>query len=204
MKKRSQNRDPAAFDAAVQALAANLIACREGKGLRSFVFCPCGASVRVGTLTRAVAASLGTSGWRTLLIDADADPGLAQPANGLYGYLHDGAELRSVLQTTQVPQTQYLPGGRCSREERLAALSAKGLDRQLEALCAGYDFVLLAVPPYAAAPDGKLLAQKMDATLLVAAVGQSAFSELETAHHDFTAAGAAVLGVVVTQLRDHT
>ena len=202
MKKRSQNTDLPTFDASVQRLAANLIACHKSKGFRSFVFCPCGGSVRIGKLTRAVAAALGTAGWSTLLVDAGMASGPAQPGNGLYGYLHDGADLQHVLQTTDIPGTQYLPGGNCSQEERLAVLSDKGLEQRLEQLCSGYDFVILAVPPYAVVPDGKLLALKMDATLLVAAVNHTAFSDLETANRDFTAAGIAVLGVVVTQLQD--
>jgi capsular exopolysaccharide synthesis family protein len=215
----SYSRDPkagtqlraAAADEAYRSLRTSLLFAGVGGAVRSLVI----TSARVGegkTRTAAnLAAVLGASGTRVLLLDAD----MRRPSQHLLFHrsMEVGlSELLLTVATTGAPPEQsgalktgfanlsLLSAGAVppNPSELLASRAAAHTLRWLEH---SYDMVVIDTPPIDAVTDALPIAAEASATIVVIEVGVTSARQLRRAIERLKASGANVVGAVLNKSR---
>lgn len=149
-----------------------------------------------------LAITMAQSGRRTLLIDAD----LRRPAAhklldaslspGLAGMLRrEGAELQSVVQTTEVEGLHFLAAGR-PEAPPAEVLGSERMERLVHRFRDTYDAVIIDSPPVLAVTDPLLLATLCDATLVVVSADRTQSEALRVTEKTLAAVGVAISGVI--------
>lgn len=176
---------------AYQDLALNLKAQRNALNKNAVVFSPLNESRDPAFILANLGFCLAQGGDRVLLIDADLHhPGLHEAFNhpldyeqGLPELINSVSELLHRKKDTQVqdildlahsvatpsgihPQLQYLNAG-LAMENTFEFLNSKSVDVLLNVLKAGYDWVLISVPPLLKRPDCSILLGYADGLLLL-------------------------------------
>ncbi|MCP4870075.1 MAG: polysaccharide biosynthesis tyrosine autokinase [Proteobacteria bacterium] len=121
-------------------------------------------------------ATMALAGNRVLLIDTD----MRRPrmhrifklgaVNGVANLLAGECELEEALHATDIPGLDILPCGP-PPPDPAEQLGSNAFDALLDRLQERYDYLVLDSPPTLAVTDSRILAQKTDATLLVARIG---------------------------------
>ena len=106
---------------------------------------------------------------------------------------------RLSVQQTQV-QNFYLVTAAQGETSLMALLQPLDLLRRLRER---FKYVILNTPPVIVHPDTALLATKADGVMLVAQAGKSRLDELEAAKVELERVGAHILGVVLSQCKEH-
>ncbi|MFL9921020.1 GNVR domain-containing protein [Paraburkholderia fungorum] len=157
-------------------------------------------------ITLNLAAILGESGKRVLLVDADLhrghlhqhiggerDPGLSDLIRGTCGL--DGA-----IRSNALPGVDFIPTG-TSSPNATDLLASRKADATLARLADEYDVVLLDAAPLISTDAALHLANLAGTTFLVVRQGVTGMGELREATRKLERIGLAVRGVVVNGLR---
>jgi capsular exopolysaccharide synthesis family protein len=193
-----------------RSLRTSLQFARQERQLRSVVV----TSPGVGEGKTSTLANLGVvfaqAGERVLLVSCD----LRRPMIGELFGLDEGEGLTSVLQgqrtieETVVPVPGFdrlflLPAGPISSNP--AELLNGALARDIFArLRDHFDLVLIDSPPVLPVTDAAILSQYADATLMLAAAGQTRRSDLHRAVEKLDQVGATILGTVLNKVTRQT
>jgi polysaccharide biosynthesis transport protein len=154
------------------------------------------------TLAANLAASIATSGKRTLLIDADFRRPRVHKVFGLEGetglsdVMAGHVELTDAIQETPIENLSVLIcGKRPANPAEL--LTSSQFQQLLEVLREKYDLVIIDTPPVLAVTDSLAVAPRVDGVLLVIRLSKSARSAAQKALEALESLGINVLGIVV-------
>jgi Mrp family chromosome partitioning ATPase/capsular polysaccharide biosynthesis protein len=162
------------------------------------------ASVGAGASAIAanLAAALGRSGARTVLLCANLDDTAASnffslaPAPGLSDMLGGRAELRTAATALTDPPLNVIPPGRPGPES-VDLLRGGHLPAVLTSLRKQSDFVIVEAPPMSESADAQGLAALAEYVVPVLTLGSTTRDEVEALRHDLDQVHARVLGSVV-------
>jgi polysaccharide biosynthesis transport protein len=183
---------------------------RQEKQLKSLVVTSPGA----GEGKTATLANLGVvfaqAGERVVLVSCD----LRRPRIAEYFGLDEHVGLTSVLLGQRTLEEALLPVPDVDRLSLLpsgpvppnpAELLNSGKFREIfRRLQDQYDLVLIDSPPVLPVTDAAILSQHVDATLMLAAAGQTRRSDLHRAVEKLDQVGATILGIVLNKVTRHT
>ncbi|HHY50596.1 MAG TPA: AAA family ATPase [Alphaproteobacteria bacterium] len=122
---------------------------------------------------------LASAGARTLLIDCDIrNPSLsnalaADAQNGLIEAIITGGDLVHFVQSEVNSGLDFLPVGAAARTaQTVDVLSSPGFDGLLGRAGAGYDYVILDLPPIGAVVDARAISSRVNAFVLIVQWGR--------------------------------
>jgi capsular exopolysaccharide synthesis family protein len=160
------------------------------------------------TIAANLAMTLASSGFKTLLVDADlrrptlhrffglsGDQGLADLAHP------DPGPIETYLQQTFVPNLRFLASGSV-RGNASELLAARTIVQRLAEIRALADFVVFDGPPVLVASGSLALAPQVDGILLVAGAGHSRFTHVQETRVMLERVGARIVGVVLNRVRE--
>jgi tyrosine-protein kinase Etk/Wzc len=153
-----------------------------------------------------LAAVVGASGKRVLLVDSDMRRGLlhhhlgGERGPGLSDVLQGTLRPDEVIRATRFEGVDFLACGR-QVPSPSDLLSSSKLEALLSRLASGYDVVLLDGPPILSASDALRLAGVAGTTFLVARQGITGVGELRESSRQLAKIGLPVRGVIVNGLR---
>jgi polysaccharide biosynthesis transport protein len=183
---------------------------RQERQLRSvLVSSPGVAEGKTSTLAN-LGVVFAQAGERVVLVSSD----LRRPRIGAFFGLDERAGLACVLQGRRTLEETVLP---VPGFERLSLLPAGPVAPNPAELLNGalardifarlrdqYDLVLIDSPPVLPVTDAAILSQYADATLMLAASGQTRRSDLHRAVEKLDQVGATILGTVLNKVTRHT
>lgn len=195
------------FDDAVRGLRARLLRAMEPGTRRVLLTAPFGGE---GTTTTAVnlARAFAESGEEALLVEGDTRrPVIAgllkvDSGEGLGNALADPDIATEAVKPTSIPRLFTL-AARAVRRDTLpsSAYLPEVLDKVMQDVSASFDRTVVDGPPVLATADSGLLAAAVQATVLVVRAGRTTEDELSDALIALRAAGADVVGTVLTDAR---
>lgn len=154
-----------------------------------------------------LAVTMAQAGRKVLLVDAD----LRKPAShkklgmerrpGLVEALFNESDSKNkALKThsTAIDNLELLPAG-TSAPNPSELLGSKSMRDFIVRLRDQYDIVIFDTPPVLAATDAVLLSTQCDATILVAAAGETKDFEFDMARESLLGVGAKIIGVVLNR-----
>jgi tyrosine-protein kinase Etk/Wzc len=153
-----------------------------------------------------LAAVVGASGKRVLLVDSDMRRGLlhhhlgGDRGPGLSDLIEGTSRPDQVIRATRFPGVDFLASGRQVASPS-DVLSSTKLEAMLTRIASGYDVVLLDGPPVLSAADALRLACVAGTTFLVARQGTTGIGELRESARQLEKIGLPVRGVIVNGLR---
>ncbi|WP_061145213.1 GNVR domain-containing protein [Caballeronia arvi] len=153
-----------------------------------------------------LAAVLGASGKRVLLVDADLYRGHLHShigvnrGPGFSDLIRGMREPNEVIRRNALDGVDFISAG-TSVPNVSDLLSGQKLEAALKRLSAAYDIVLCDAPPVLPAPAAAQLANSAGTTFLVARQGVTGIGELREAVRKLERAGSSVRGVVVNSLQ---
>lgn len=182
------------------------LAVHDGEqGARSFVISSAGPSEGKSTTTANLAIALSETGSRVLLIDGDLrKPKVAEYMGleggaGLTNVLINQVELTEVMQRWGRGQLYVLPAGKVPPNPS-ELLGSQAMEQLLQTLRAHFDYILIDAPPLLLVTDAAVVSKFTNGTLLAVASGSTRKQELQGAVRTLGAAGAKLLGLIVTML----
>jgi capsular exopolysaccharide synthesis family protein len=156
----------------------------------------------------ALAAVIGRTGKRALLVDADMRwPSVHQMAevengNGLSEYLAGDDAWQANVRHSSLAAIDTLPAGRIppSAAELLSGDRFEGFVRQaLER----YDHVVIDCPPVMGMPDAPLIARAVEGAVYVVEYAGVAVRDVQASLRRLSQVNGRTLGVVLTKVREH-
>jgi capsular exopolysaccharide synthesis family protein len=195
------------FDDAVRGLRARLLRAMERGARRVVVTAPFGGE---GTTTTAVnlARAFAESGEEVLLVEGDTRrPVIAgllkvESGEGLGNALANPDIAAEAVKPSPIPRL-FILAARAARRDTLpcSAYLPEVLDKVLQEVSATFDRTVIDGPPVLATADAGLLSGAVEATVLVVRAGRTTEDELNDALTALRAAGAHVVGTVLTDAR---
>lgn len=189
-----------AFDQAVM----NLHILKKQHGYKSFVICGCETGDGTTTVAINLAASLASSGWKTVLIDGDMrKKNRYKRLNenvkfGLSDYLTNKAPLKDVICETTTENLSYISCGELINNP-VRLLCSNKMNEVKEELAKAYDFIIYDMPAVNAAMDAEVMAVNVDAVILVSAIGKTSKNGLVTAANALTNVKANLIGTIINK-----
>ncbi len=157
---------------AYRVLRTNLLFSRKDDKLNTVAVVSAGAGEGKSTTVCNLATVFAQSGHRVLMVDSDLRRPtlhkLLRVANtmGLTNYLLRQNTLEEVIQTTKLPQLDFLASGKLPSSS-LGILSSAQMKDLITELKQRYDFVFFDSPPIMGVSDASILASEVDMTLQV-------------------------------------
>lgn len=149
----------------------------SGRDLKVFVLTAAQAGEGKGVAAIGLAVSFARSGYRTLLIDADARYSASskvfqsiEPYQGLTSVLSGTAELSDVICDTDIANLMIIPAGESSLNPT-ALLQSEYFQRMIETIRGLYDYVIIDTTPIETIMDATIIANIADASMLVTKSG---------------------------------
>ncbi len=190
-----------AFDQAVM----NLHVLKKQNGYKSFVVCGCEAGDGTTTIAINLAASLASSGWKTVLIDGDMRKKNSYKrlnenvSCGLSDYLLGRAEIDDIINETTTKNLYYIACGELIDNPVRLLCSNKMTDVR-DALSEKYDYVIYDMPAVNTAMDASVIAVSTDATILVSTIGETSKKGLVDAANALTEVKANLIGTIINKI----
>jgi len=157
---------------AYRVLRTNLLFSRKEETMNSVAVVSAGAGEGKSTTVCNLATVFAQSGQRVLLVDSD----LRRPTlhkimgvnntMGLTNYLLKQNTLEEVIQTSKVPNLNFLSSGKLPSSS-LGILSSAQMRTLITELKQRYDFVFFDSPPIMGVSDASILASEVDMTIQV-------------------------------------
>lgn len=190
-----------AFDQVVM----NLHIQKKQNGYKSFVICGCEAGDGVTTVAINLAASLASSGHKTVLIDGDMRKKNRykrlneNASDGLSDFLLGRAKLDKVVYETTTDNLSYIPCGELI-DNPVRLLCSDKMNEVKEQLASTYDFIIFDMPAVNAAMDAQVIAVNVDAAILVSAIGETSKKGLIEAFNAMADVKANVVGTIINKI----
>lgn len=157
---------------AYRVLRTNLLFSRKDDKLNSVAIVSAGAGEGKSTTVMNLATVFAQSGQRVVVVDSDLRrPTLHKMLHvtnnlGLTNYLMKQNTLEEVIQTTSLPQLDFLASGKLPSSS-LGILSSAQMKDLINELKQRYDFVFFDSPPIMGVSDASILASEVDITMQV-------------------------------------
>lgn len=197
----------AAYDDAVRGFRARLLRVMGPDGRRVLLVAPFGGE---GTTTTALnlALTLAEIGEQTLLVEGDTRRSViaglmnVRSADGLADVLANPHSIGAAVRPTPVDNMSIL-AARAVRRDTLpcSAYLPETVDNVLAELSTRFDRMVVDGPPVLATADAGLLSRAVHATVVVVRAGSTTVDELADALTALRAAGAQIVGTVLTDAR---
>lgn len=157
------------------------------------------------TLTN-LAVSFATSGYKTLLIDADIRNSVmsgtfkAEEAyHGLTSYLSGHVGLNQVIHETSVENLSIVLAGQVPPNPT-TLLQNKHFEEMLEYTRRQFDYIIIDTPPIGLVVDAAIVAQKTDGSILVTESGAISRRFAKKAVEQMEQSGVPFLGVILNKV----
>lgn len=189
-----------AFDQAVM----NLHIIKKQNGYKSFAICGCEAGDGSTTVAINLAASIAESGWKTVLIDGDMRKKNdfkrlnENASSGLSDYLMGKASLDKILYETTTDNLSYIPCGE-QIDNPVRLLCSGKMNEVRNELAKNFDYIIYDMPAVNAAMDAKVVAESVDATVLVSSIGKTSKKGLVEAANALTDVKANLVGTIINK-----
>ncbi|MES3004294.1 MAG: polysaccharide biosynthesis tyrosine autokinase [Pseudomonadota bacterium] len=150
-----------------------------------------------------LAAVLGATGRRVLLIDADMRKGrlneafVVAPGPGLSDILMGKCRLGNAVHRSVTPNVDFVAAGSPAASPA-DLLTTRVAELLLAEASSAYDYVVVDTPPVLAAADAAILGQCAGAVFLIARAQVTSLRELDEAEKRLSQRGIAVDGVIYT------
>jgi len=157
---------------AYRVLRTNLLFSRKDEKLNTIVVVSAGAGEGKSTTTINLATVFAQAGNRVLVVDSDLRRPtlhkLFKVSNnlGLTNYLLKQNELPELVQTTPVPNLDFMASGRLPNSS-MGILGSAQMKEMIADLKQRYDFVLFDSPPILGVSDASILASEVDLVMQV-------------------------------------
>jgi polysaccharide biosynthesis transport protein len=157
---------------AYRVLRTNLMFSRKDDKLNTLAVVSAGAGEGKSTTVFNIATVFAQSGHRVVMVDSDLRrPTLHKLANvantiGLTNYLLKQNTLEEVIQTTSLPNLDFMASGKLPSSS-LGILSSAQMKDLISELKQRYDYVFFDSPPIMGVSDASILASEVDMTLQV-------------------------------------
>ena len=157
---------------AYRVLRTNLLFSRRDEKLNTIVVVSAGAGEGKSTTTINLATVFAQSGNRTLIVDSDLRRPtlhkLFKVANnlGLTNYLLKQNTLAEIVQTTAVPNLDFMASGKLP-SSALGILGSAQMKEMIAELKQRYDFIFFDSPPILGVSDASILASEVDLVMQV-------------------------------------
>lgn len=158
------------------------------------------------TTSTNLAISFATSGYRTLLIDADIRNSVmtgtfkAEEAyHGLTSYLSGHVDMYQVIHDTSVQNLNIIPAGQVTPNPTTLLQNAR-FEKLLEYVRERFDYVIIDTPPIGLVVDAAIVAQKTDGSILVTESGAISRRFVKKAVEQMEQSGAQFLGVILNKV----
>ncbi len=159
------------------------------------------------TITTAnLSIALAQEGSKVLLIDCD----LRKPKQhkiynldryqGLSEYLTKKIDADRIIQDTGIKNLSIITSGKTSTNAG-EIIGSKELDELLNMLRYNFDYIIIDTPPISSVTDSIVLANKVDAAILVIRAGKTHASVVKRAKEQLSQSKAMILGVVLNGLK---
>jgi len=174
-------------------------------GTPTFVITSSAPAEGKSTTAANLALTLGETGMRVALIDADlrkprlADNFHIEGGVGLSDVLAGRVTLSAVMQPWGRSKLFLLPAGTLPPNPA-ELLGSRAMWQTLEELRRAFDFVIIDAPPLLAVTDAAVMARLTTGAILVAASGSTRKPQLASAVKAIESADAKLLGVIMTKL----
>ena len=157
---------------AYRVLRTNLLFSRKDEKLNTIVVVSAGAGEGKSTTTINLATVFAQAGNRVLIVDSDLRRPtlhkLFKVSNnlGLTNYLLKQNELAELVQTTPVPNLDFMASGRLPNSS-MGILGSAQMKEMISELKQRYDFILFDSPPILGVSDASILASEVDLVMQV-------------------------------------
>ena len=157
---------------AYRVLRTNLLFSRKGENLNTIVVVSAGAGEGKSTTTINLATVFAQAGNRVLIVDSDLRRPtlhkLFKVANnlGLTNYLLKQNQLVELVQTTPVPNLDFMASGRLPNSS-MGILGSAQMKEMIAELKQRYDFIFFDSPPILGVSDASILASEVDLVMQV-------------------------------------
>lgn len=158
------------------------------------------------TTSTNLAVSFATSGYKTLLIDADIRNSVmtgtfkAEEAyHGLTSYLSGHVDLTQVIHGTSVDNLSIVPAGQVPPNPTTLLQNTR-FDTMLEYVRDRFDYIIVDTPPIGLVVDAAIVAQKTDGSILVTESGAISRRFVKKAVEQMEQSGAQFLGVILNKV----
>jgi len=178
---------------------------RKMPGARSHIVVITGPTHGIGKsfTSMNLAAVLGATGQKVLLIDADMRKGrlndsfAVPPGPGLSDILMGKGGLGHVVHRNVIPNVDFIAMGSPSPSPA-DLLTSRIAELLLREASGAYDYVVVDTPPVLAAADAAIIAQWAGAVFMIARAGVTSLRELDESEKRLSQRGIEVDGVVYT------
>ena len=188
---------------AYKALRTNILFC--GEKIKSIVITSTVASEGKSTVSSELAKSLSDSGKRTLLIDADLRKStFLRPSQrngeilGISEVLSGICEVEDAIYKTQAENFDVIFTGHFPPNP-VELLGNGKLKEILDGYRNVYDYVIIDAPPLIPVIDAAVIAQSVDAAIIVLAPKQARRKNLIAVNDQLEKSGTRILGVVINE-----
>ncbi len=157
---------------AYRVLHTNLLFTRKDETLNTIAVVSAGAGEGKSTTTINLATVFAQAGNRVLIVDSDLRRPtlhkLFKVANnlGLTNYLLNQNTIAEIVQTTQVPNLDFMASGKLPNSS-MAILGSVHMKQMIAELKQRYDFILFDSPPILGVSDASILASEVDLVMQV-------------------------------------
>ncbi|HTB83951.1 MAG TPA: polysaccharide biosynthesis tyrosine autokinase [Candidatus Sulfotelmatobacter sp.] len=157
---------------AYRVLRTNLLFSRQDEKLNTIVIVSAGAGEGKSTTTLNLATVFAQAGNRVLIVDSDLRRPtlhkLFKVANnlGLTNYLLKQNTLVEIVQTTQVPNLDFMASGKLPNSA-MGILGSTQMKEMISELKQRYDFIFFDSPPILGVSDASILASEVDLVMQV-------------------------------------
>jgi succinoglycan biosynthesis transport protein ExoP len=192
------------FAEAFKSLRTSFLLASPERPPRHIVVTSCEPLDGKSTVSTNLAIALTQLGRRVVMVDADLRRPRLQKVfglpndSGLSSFLSGNATAEEILQETAIPKLSVITSGPIppNPSELLASPAMEALMRALEAL-APFDHVFYDSPPLLHMADAVLLANRMDATIVVVREGRTIHQSLASGIKRLKQSRARILGAVL-------
>ena len=195
-----------AMDESIDSIRSMLLHSAQGETLRVVMVTSANAGEGKTTVASSLAASMGRSGRRTLLIDAD----LRRPSvhrlldlpldAGLSELLRGEAKVEEVIQPSRAPGLWVMSAGHINQAS-LQALAKDNLREIFETLRGEFDYIIIDTSPVLAVVDPLLVAPYTDGVILSVVRKVSQMSNVYDTCERVKGVGGRLLGCVVNGVK---
>ena len=177
-----------------------------GTEVKTIVFTSCIPNEGKSTVVIELGAALAAAGKRTLIIDADlrksvlaSRHNVRRSSSGLSEFLAGTTTLREVLLTTNIPNLQMILSGPFPPNPA-EMLGGKAMQNLLKSARNAYDYVLIDAPPLGSVIDAAVLAQYVDASVLIIGAGAISYRFAQEVKDQLKRTNCPILGVVLNKV----